>query len=67
MRKKLKLISASGDSRSKKCRRGKGGVCDGFWWSVTLAGVWSEAVGADMFGINLASVAMLIFLHLIYK
>jgi hypothetical protein len=41
MRKKFKLISDGGDSGSKKCKRGCGGV----WRSVRLARVWSQAVG----------------------
>jgi hypothetical protein len=41
MRKKLKSNSDSGDSDSKKCKGGYGGVC----WSLPLSGVWSQAVG----------------------
>jgi hypothetical protein len=41
MRKKRKLASDGGDSGSKKCKRGYGGV----WRSLRLAGVWSQAVG----------------------
>jgi hypothetical protein len=45
MRKKLKLSSDGGDSGSKKCKRGFGGVCVWVWWSLRLEGVWSQAVG----------------------
>jgi hypothetical protein len=42
MRKQLKLISDGGDSASKKCKEGYGGV----WPSLHLVGVWSQAVGS---------------------
>jgi hypothetical protein len=45
MQKKLKLSCDSGDSGSKKCKRGYGGAYGGVWQSLRLAGVWSQAVG----------------------
>jgi hypothetical protein len=45
MRKKLRLSSDSGDSDNKKCKRGYGGAYGGVWWSLRLAGDWSQAVG----------------------
>jgi hypothetical protein len=43
--KKLKLSPDGGDSGSKKCKRGYGGVYGGVWRSLRLARVWSQAVG----------------------
>jgi hypothetical protein len=45
MRKKMKLISDCGDSVSKECKRCFGGVYRAAWWSLRVAGVWSQAVG----------------------
>jgi len=36
----IRLRSDDGDSGSKKCKRGYGGV----WRSLRVAGVWSQAV-----------------------
>jgi hypothetical protein len=41
MEKTLKSGSHGGDSGSKKCKSGYGGV----WWSFNLLGAWSQAVG----------------------
>jgi hypothetical protein len=41
MRKKIGIKFDGGDSGSKKCKRGYGGI----WWSLHLAGIWSQAVG----------------------
>jgi hypothetical protein len=43
--KKLKLSFVSGNSGSKKCKRGYGGAYGGVWRSLRLAAVWSQAVG----------------------
>jgi hypothetical protein len=45
MRKKLKLSSNGGELGSKKLKWGYGGVCDGVWRSLRLAGIWNQAVG----------------------
>jgi hypothetical protein len=42
---KVKLSSDGSDSASEKFRRGYGGAYGGIWWSLRLAGVWSQAVG----------------------
>jgi hypothetical protein len=39
------ISSDGGDSGSKKCKRSYGGVYNGVWRSVRLAGVWGVAVG----------------------
>jgi hypothetical protein len=62
MRKKLKLSSDSGDSGSKKCKRGYVGTSDGVWQSLETGSQY--CVGA--FGRNLALVTMKIFSHFIY-
>jgi hypothetical protein len=41
----LKLSSDVGDSGNKKCKRGYGGTYGRVWWSLPLAGVWSQVVG----------------------
>jgi hypothetical protein len=55
---KLRLSSNDGDSGSKKCKRGYGGV----WRSLRLTGVWSIESGGRFcvgaFGRNLASAAV---------
>jgi hypothetical protein len=61
--------SDGGDSSSKKCKQGYGGVYGGIWQNLHLAGVWSLELGgqcAGVFGRNLASVALKTFSHLIY-
>jgi hypothetical protein len=45
IRKKLKLSSDSGDTGSKKCKRGCGGAYGGVWPSLRLVGVWNQVVG----------------------
>jgi hypothetical protein len=58
----LKLVSDSGDSGSKKCSGGYGGLYGGVWRSLRLAGVWSNAVDfVGAFGRNVASFAVKIF------
>jgi hypothetical protein len=57
--KNVKLSSESGDSCSKKGKRGSGGACGEVWWD---SRVWSQAVccvGAS--DSNLALVSMKIF------
>jgi hypothetical protein len=66
VQKKIKLSSDGGDSGSKECKRGYGGI----WQSLRLARVWSLKSGsrfcAGVFGRNLAPVAMKMFSHLIH-
>jgi hypothetical protein len=68
MWKKLKLNSDSGDSGSKKCKRGYGGAYGGgltvsvFGGSVESSSGGRFCVGA--FGRNLASAAVKMFSHL---
>jgi hypothetical protein len=50
MQKKLKLSSDGGNSGSKKCKQGYGGV----WWSLHLAKVWSHMV--DFVLVHLAGI-----------
>jgi hypothetical protein len=70
MWKKLKLSSNGRDSGSKKCKRGYGGAYGGTWQSLHLVGLWSLESGGQFcvgaFGMNLASVNMKMFSHLIY-
>jgi hypothetical protein len=40
--------SESGDSGSKKCKRGYGGASGGLWRSLRLAGIRSRIVGSVM-------------------
>jgi hypothetical protein len=59
MRKKIKLISDSGDSGSKICIRGCVGACGGIQYRLRLAEVWSQAIGFVL--VRLASVTVKIF------
>jgi hypothetical protein len=63
MQKKLKLSSDSGDSSSKNCKRGYGGVCQSVFGGSLESGS-QFCFGA--FDMNLASVASKMFAHLIY-
>jgi hypothetical protein len=60
-KKKQELISACGDSRSKKCKRGYCGTYGGVRWSLESGGRFC----AGEFGRNLASVAVKMFSRLI--
>jgi hypothetical protein len=55
--KKLKLSSDGGDSGIKKCGRGYGGVYGRVWWSLRLAGVWSQVVGSVL--LHLAEISLM--------
>jgi hypothetical protein len=70
MRKNLKLSYKWGNSGSKKCKRGYGGAHGGVWWSLRIEGVWAlDSDGlfcVDEFGRNRASVAVIMFTHLIW-
>jgi hypothetical protein len=57
MWKKLKLSLDGGDSGSKKCKKGYGGV----WQSLHLVGVWSQVAGFVL--VRLASVTVKMFSH----
>jgi hypothetical protein len=59
MPKNLKVRSDGGNSGSKKCKRGRGGVCGGDWRGLPSAGAWSQAVGFVL--VLLASFALKVF------
>jgi hypothetical protein len=59
----VKLTSDGGNTGSKKCKIGYGGAYCGLWCILLLTGLES---GVGVLDRNLASVAVMMFSHLIY-